>query len=128
MQPLREFIAQEIANDQLCGGPDIITKEEERAIMKGAMLIENDGDEEMANALRQLAIDLGKHHLVFFHGTGLRIRVDEYYLHCADVVIKAYHKWLRDMQRLSALVPSNPSDDLPPASGGPVNRVVGGPK
>ena len=33
-----------------------------------------------------------------------------------------------EARELFGIAESNPSDDLPPASGGPVNRVVGGPK
>lgn len=97
MKSLREFMAQKIADDEMCGGPSIITPEEETAIMFGALLIQEDGDEYRANLLRSLAIDLGERHLTFFQGEGLRPKVDKYYLHCADLVISAYHEWLTNM-------------------------------
>lgn len=91
MLGLREHVALAIANDQ---GAGIINPREVEALMSGAKLLEDGGGdgESMARLLRAMAIDLQDK--AIFSSTPRVSRVDDYYLHCADVVIAAYDQWI----------------------------------
>jgi len=95
MTGLREHVAQAIEASTTCGGPDILRADEVEALMRGALLLDQDGKREEADRLRMLAVELGANHTPFLQAKG-RQRIDAYYLYCADVSIAAYDQWLAE--------------------------------
>lgn len=94
MSGLRESVAQAIMQDQICGGVDLLSEGERDALMHGALLLQQQGEPQKGDILRMIAVDFGAKHLPFLNLP--KPRVDDYYLHCADVTINAYDKWLKE--------------------------------
>jgi hypothetical protein len=92
MTGLRDHVAQAIMKDTTCGGPNLLGADEQDALMRGARMLEDAGQQGSADLLRVLAIELGANHLPFLQAE--KPRVDAYYRYCADVAIAAYDQWL----------------------------------
>lgn len=100
MSGLRQTVAAAIQADADCGGLGVLTKEEQDAI-EWAITLPVDWCEHEKKRHRQILAllihDLG-HGRMHIHGSA-KPRVDQYYLHCADVAIDAYDKWLDERKK-----------------------------
>ncbi len=107
MTGLRASVADAIQRDQECGGAGILTDEELIAVewaILGALKM-GFGDPDAKRHHQVLAVllhELGPR-IMSIHGA--KNRRDQYWMHCADVAIDAYDRWLADRQ--AAPVPAD---------------------
>ncbi len=94
---LREHVAEAIAADQCIGGTGILSDEEEAAIgeaiyfLRTGTIPSGQDETEIVQALAHIKAQLGSNRI---YACGSFTRVDQYYLHCADVAIQAYDQWV----------------------------------
>lgn len=102
MKGLREHVAEAIRTDQERGGAGILTDEEMHALeLADLALYHADvkaGSASNENYAAKGTLAAMRHQLgptpMFIHGE--KMRVDDYWLHCADVAIRAYDAWIEE--------------------------------
>lgn len=110
MSGLQEFVARAIMADQDCGGADLLTAKEVAALewailrpLTSASAFEKaqwdqEGEQQHRLVLAGLIADLGPSKLSV---CGQQQRAGAYYLHCANVAIAAYDRWLEQRQGMT---------------------------
>lgn len=113
MTSLQQHVADAIAQAEECGGKGILCPDEEEALrwaMGQAHLATGINGAHCAAIGRVLA-DLGPHPLFVVERGDLpgddprEDRVNDYYLKCATIAIRAYDEWVEQRHRAAKAVP-----------------------
>jgi len=102
MPGLREYVAEAIRIDQEQDGSGILTDQELEALEAADEALFKQGHAAMSGlrlVLVELRRSLGPSARLWICGE--KRRIDDYWLHCADVSIAAYDRWL-DQRRQEA--------------------------